>query len=48
MNIIEKWNSIGLVLRIVVGLVIGAILGLLIPSDGTFACRSSRCSARCS
>ena len=34
-GIIEKWNSISLVLRIVVGLVIGAILGLLIPSDGT-------------
>lgn len=35
-GIIEKWNSISLVLRIVIGLVIGAILGLLIPSDGTF------------
>lgn len=34
-NVIEKWNSISLVLRIVIGLVIGAILGLLIPSDGT-------------
>ena len=34
-GIIEKWNSISLVLRIVIGLIIGAILGLLIPSDGT-------------
>ena len=34
-NVIEKWNSVSLVLRIVVGLVIGAVLGLLIPSDGT-------------
>lgn len=33
--IAEKWNSISLVLRIVVGLVIGAVLGLLIPSDGS-------------
>ena len=35
-SIIEKWNSISLVLRIVVGLCIGAVLGLLIPSDGSF------------
>ena len=35
MNIVEKWNSIGLVPRICVGLAIGAILGLLIPSDGS-------------
>ena len=34
-GLIEKWNSISLVLRIVVGLVIGAVLGLLIPSDGS-------------
>ena len=34
-GIIEKWNSISLVLRIVVGLVIGAVLGLIIPSDGS-------------
>ena len=34
-GIIEKWNSISLVLRIVVGLAIGAVLGLLIPSDGS-------------
>lgn len=33
----EKWNSISLVLRIVIGLVIGAILGLLLPSDGSVA-----------
>lgn len=31
-----KWNSIGLIPRILVGLVIGAILGLLLPSDGSF------------
>ena len=35
-NIIEKWNSTSLVLRIVVGLVIGAVIGLLLPSDGSF------------
>ena len=35
MNIIAKWNSIGLVPRICIGLVIGAVLGLLIPSDGS-------------
>ena len=34
-SIIEKYNSVSLVLRIVIGLVIGAILGLLVPSDGT-------------
>lgn len=31
MNIIQKWNSINLVLRIACGIVIGAILALLIP-----------------
>ena len=31
MSIIQKWNSISLVKRIVCGLIIGAILGLLIP-----------------
>ncbi|MDO4399808.1 MAG: serine/threonine transporter SstT [Coriobacteriia bacterium] len=35
MNIVQKWNSIGLVPRICVGLVIGAILGLVVPSDGS-------------
>ena len=34
-SIVEKWNSISLVLRIVIGLAIGAVLGLLIPSDGS-------------
>ena len=34
-GVIEKWNSVSLVLRIVVGLIIGAVLGLLIPSDGS-------------
>ena len=34
-DVIAKWNSTSLVLRIAVGLVIGAILGLLIPSDGS-------------
>lgn len=34
MNIFEKYNSIGLVPRIVVGLIIGAILGLFLPADG--------------
>lgn len=36
-SIIQKYNSISLVLRIVVGLVIGAILALIIPSDGNGA-----------
>ena len=31
MNIIQKWNSISLVKRILCGLVIGAILGLAVP-----------------
>lgn len=31
MNIIERWNSINLVLRIACGIVIGAVLALLIP-----------------
>ena len=31
MNIIKKWNSTSLILRIFIGLVIGAILGLAAP-----------------
>lgn len=31
MKIIEKWNSVSLIIRIVCGLIIGAILGILIP-----------------
>ena len=31
MKIIEKWNSISLILRILCGLIVGAALGLLIP-----------------
>ena len=31
MNMIEKWNSISLVKRIVCGLIIGAILGMAVP-----------------
>ena len=30
-NVIQKWNSISLVLRILCGLIIGIILGLVIP-----------------
>lgn len=30
-SIVEKWNSISLILRILVGLIIGAILGVAIP-----------------
>lgn len=33
-GIVAKWNSIGLVPRIVIGLIIGALLGLAIPADG--------------
>ena len=32
MSIIKKWNSLSLIIRIVIGLVIGAILGLTLPS----------------
>ena len=32
MNIWQKWNSISLVKRILVGLVIGAILGFCVPA----------------
>lgn len=31
LNLIKKWNSISLILRIAIGLVLGAILGVLIP-----------------
>ena len=31
MKIIEKWNSVSLIIRIVCGLIIGAILGILVP-----------------
>ena len=31
MEIIRKWNSVSLILRILCGLIVGAILGLLIP-----------------
>ena len=37
MGLIQKYNSVGLVPRIVVGLVIGAVLGLVLPSDGSIA-----------
>ena len=30
-NVMKKWNSISLVLRIICGLIIGIILGLVIP-----------------
>ncbi len=32
MELIRKWNSISLVVRIIIGLIIGAVLGLVIPS----------------
>ena len=31
MQIIKKWNSMSLILRILIGLIIGAVLGLVIP-----------------
>ena len=31
MGIIRKWNSMSLILRILIGLVVGAILGFLVP-----------------
>ena len=30
-GILEKWTSVSLVLRIIVGLVIGAVLGIAVP-----------------
>ncbi len=31
MNIIRKWNSLSLIVRILIGLVIGAVLGFTVP-----------------
>lgn len=31
LNLVKKWNSISLIIRIAIGLVLGAILGVLIP-----------------
>ena len=31
-NLIEKWNSISLILRILIGLIIGAVLGIALPN----------------
>ena len=33
MNLFQKWMSISLVLRILIGLIVGAILGFLVPSQ---------------
>ena len=33
-NLVAKWNSISLILRIAIGLVIGAVLGMTCPSLG--------------
>ena len=30
-NLIKKWNSISLILRILIGMIIGVVLGLLVP-----------------
>ena len=32
-NIIRKWNSLSLIIRILIGLVTGLILGLVIPGN---------------
>ena len=37
MDIIRKWNSLSLIVRILIGLVIGAVLGLLVPNWGWIA-----------
>ena len=37
MNIIQKWNSISLVKRIICGLIIGAILGVAVPQVSVIA-----------
>ena len=33
MSIVKKWNSMSLIVRILIGLVIGAVLGLLVPGQ---------------
>lgn len=37
MNLIKKWNSISLILRILIGLILGAVLGVLIPNASAIA-----------
>ena len=32
-DIVDKWNGLGLVTRIVIGLVIGALLGFFAPNN---------------
>ena len=32
MKVIKKWNSLSLIVRIIIGLVIGAVLGLIFPN----------------
>ncbi|MCI8506178.1 MAG: serine/threonine transporter SstT [Lachnospiraceae bacterium] len=36
-NLVNKWNSISLILRILVGLIIGAVLGLALPKASVVA-----------
>ena len=35
-NLIQKWNSINLIKRIICGLIVGIILGLAIPQASVF------------
>lgn len=34
MNLIRKWNSLSLIVRILIGLIIGAVLGFAVPQQG--------------
>lgn len=36
-NLLQKWNSVSLILRIAIGLVIGAILGVVVPQATAIA-----------
>ena len=42
MKLVKAYNSVSLVLRIVIGMVIGAALALLIPNASSAPCSSAR------
>ena len=42
-KVVQAWNSVSLVKRIVIGLVIGGVLGVAVPNI-----EASSCWARCS
>ena len=45
-NAFKKWNSLSLIVRILIGLVIGAALGFIAPKLPGSACWASCSSAR--